>query len=95
MGRQVLRKGASQMCKNLDSPHPLTPSPKHGRRGTRIMSPLLPNMGEGELELCLPSPKHGRRGTRIMSPLSQTWERGWGVRDKDLSLHWDAPPSQD
>jgi hypothetical protein len=28
------------MCKNLDSPHPLTPSPKHGRRGTRIMSPL-------------------------------------------------------
>jgi hypothetical protein len=28
------------MCKNLDSPHPLTPSPKDGRRGTRIMSPL-------------------------------------------------------
>jgi hypothetical protein len=32
--------GASQMCKNLDSPHPLTPSPKDGIRGTRIMSPL-------------------------------------------------------
>ncbi len=28
------------MCKNLDSPHPLTPSPKDGRRGTRVMSPL-------------------------------------------------------
>jgi hypothetical protein len=28
------------MCKNLDSPHPLTPSPNDGRRGTRIMSPL-------------------------------------------------------
>jgi hypothetical protein len=28
------------MCKNLDSPHPLTPSPKDGRRGTRIMSPF-------------------------------------------------------
>jgi hypothetical protein len=28
------------MCKNLDSPHPLTPSPKDERRGTRIMSPL-------------------------------------------------------
>jgi hypothetical protein len=27
------------MYKNLDSPHPLTPSPKDGRRGTRI-SPL-------------------------------------------------------
>ena len=24
------------MCKNLDSPHPLTPSPKDGRRGTRM-----------------------------------------------------------
>jgi hypothetical protein len=34
------------MCKNLDSPHPLTPSPIFGRRGTRI--------------LCLPSPKDGR-----------------------------------
>jgi hypothetical protein len=33
------------MCKNLDSPHPLTPSPKNGRRGTRI---------------CLPSPIFGR-----------------------------------
>jgi hypothetical protein len=29
------------MCKNLDSPHPLTPSPIFGRRGTRIMSPLF------------------------------------------------------
>jgi hypothetical protein len=32
--------GASQMCHSLDSPHPLTPSPKNGRRRTRIMSPL-------------------------------------------------------
>jgi hypothetical protein len=28
------------MCKNLDSPHPLTPSPKDGILLTRIMSPL-------------------------------------------------------
>jgi hypothetical protein len=36
------------MCKNLDSPHPLTPSPKHGRKGTRInyVSPL-PYEGRG------------------------------------------------
>jgi hypothetical protein len=34
------------MCKNLDSPHPLTPSPKNGRRGTRIMSPLS-HLGRG------------------------------------------------
>jgi hypothetical protein len=40
-------EGASQMCKNLDSPHPLTPSPKDGRRGTRIMSPLSHLKGEG------------------------------------------------
>jgi hypothetical protein len=26
-------EGAFQMCKNLDSPHPLTPSPKDGIRG--------------------------------------------------------------
>jgi hypothetical protein len=32
--------GASQIGKNLDSPHPLTPSLKDERRGTRIMSPL-------------------------------------------------------
>jgi hypothetical protein len=49
------------MCKNLDSPHPLTPSPKDGR---------------GELELSLPSPIFGRGGTRIMSPLSHLWEKG-------------------
>jgi hypothetical protein len=35
------------MCKNLDSPHPLTPSPMFGRRGTRIMSPLSLHMAEG------------------------------------------------
>ncbi len=35
------------MCKNLDSPHPLTPSPKDGRRGTRIMSPLSQNWERG------------------------------------------------
>jgi hypothetical protein len=29
------------MCKNFDSPHPLTPSPKLGRRGTRIFLPSL------------------------------------------------------
>jgi len=34
------RRGASQMFKNLDSPHPLTPSPMFGRRGTRVISPL-------------------------------------------------------
>jgi hypothetical protein len=28
------------MCKNLDSPHPLAPSPKFGRRGNRTTSPL-------------------------------------------------------
>jgi hypothetical protein len=31
------------MCKNLESPHPLTPSPKYGRRRNRK-------------ELCRPSP---------------------------------------
>jgi hypothetical protein len=35
------------MCKNLDSPHPLTPSPIFERRGTRIMSPLSLDMGKG------------------------------------------------
>ena len=35
------------MCKNLDSPHPLTPSPIFGIRGTRIMSPLSHLKGEG------------------------------------------------
>jgi hypothetical protein len=35
------------MCKNLDSPHPLTPSPKDGRRGTRIYVSPLPFLGEG------------------------------------------------
>jgi hypothetical protein len=39
--------GASQMCHSLDSPHPLTPSPIFGRRGTRIMSPLSHMKGEG------------------------------------------------
>jgi hypothetical protein len=39
--------GASQMCHSLDSPHPLTPSPKNGRRRTRIMSPLSHVKGEG------------------------------------------------
>jgi hypothetical protein len=36
------------MCKNLDIPHPLTPSPIFGRRGTRIIyvSPL-PIFGRG------------------------------------------------
>jgi hypothetical protein len=32
--------GSIPNVQNLDSPHPLTPSPKDGRRGTRIMSPL-------------------------------------------------------
>jgi hypothetical protein len=40
-------KGVFQMCKNLDSPHPLTPSPIFGRRGTRIMPPLSHMKGEG------------------------------------------------
>jgi hypothetical protein len=44
---KLLKVGASQMCKNLDSPHPLTPSPMFGRRGTRILSPLSLHMGEG------------------------------------------------
>jgi hypothetical protein len=35
------------MCKNLDSPHPLTPSPKYGILLTRIISPLSLHMGEG------------------------------------------------
>jgi hypothetical protein len=42
-----LQRGAFQMCKNLDTPHSLTPSPKNGRRGTRIMSPLSYMKGEG------------------------------------------------
>ena len=28
---QSVEKGVSQMCKNLDSPHLLTPNPKHER----------------------------------------------------------------
>lgn len=32
------------MCKNLDSPHPLTPSPKHGRRE---ISPLFQTWERG------------------------------------------------
>jgi hypothetical protein len=36
------------MCKNLDSPHPLTPFPIFGRRGTRIMSPLFGRGAGGE-----------------------------------------------
>jgi hypothetical protein len=60
------------MYKNLDSPHPLTPSPIFGIRGTRIISiSLLSHLWEkGELELSLSSHIFGIRGTRIISPLS-------------------------
>jgi hypothetical protein len=34
------------MCKNLDSPHPLTPSPFIWEKG-KIMSPLSHMKGEG------------------------------------------------
>jgi hypothetical protein len=51
--------GASQICKNLDSPHPLTPSPMFGR---------------GELELRLPSPKHGRGAGGEGKDLSTHWD---------------------
>jgi hypothetical protein len=47
------------MCKNLDSPHPLTPSPKHGRRGTRIY---------------LPSPMFGRGAGGEGKDLSLHWD---------------------
>ncbi len=47
------------MCKNLDSPHPLTPSPIFGRRGTR---------------LCLPSPKDGRGAGGEGKDLSLHWD---------------------
>ena len=39
--------GASQMCKNLDSPHPLTLNPMFGIRRTRVISPLSPMFGRG------------------------------------------------
>ena len=47
------------MCKNLDSPHPLTPSPI---------------LGEGEIELCLPSPKDGRGAGGEGKDLSSHWD---------------------
>jgi hypothetical protein len=66
------------MYKNLDSPHPLTPSPIFGIRGTRIISisPLSHLWEKGELELSLPSPIFGR---------------GAGGEGKDLILYSDAP----
>jgi hypothetical protein len=59
-------------AKNLDSPHPLTPSPKHERRGTRIMSPLLGRGAGGEgknLSLHWDTPNKKRLGNKFAQPL--------------------------
>jgi hypothetical protein len=65
------------MCKNLDSPHPLTPSPKDGRRGTGIMSPL-----SHPCRLCLPqNAQHIKGNWNYVSPLPSLGE-GLGVREK-------------